>query len=370
MIFKNCALLLLVFICGCNIKSSKKNINITQIQSVLDSLVQKNPDVHGIVFHVESLNGNHSYTGVSGLDEINTSNQLKPKQVFRTASITKTYVAATIIRLQELNKLSIHDTIGKYISKKHLSLLKEDHYPTKQITISQLLNHTSGIYDYAMCDEFFKRIEKNPSFAWSRTDQLKLAMDFGEPTGTPGEKYSYSDTGYILLGEIIEKLSNKNLGNGIAKLLKFDDLKLASTYVENTENKPEDMVHPYNNGVDFFHVNPSIDLYGGGGMISTAHELALFYQALFEGKIFKKKESLNLMLSRPEGLGVNPHQDYRMGIQSVTIDGVELFYHSGFWGSLAGYFPHYKCAIAMNFTGEYDSALVQEFVRILKERKE
>jgi D-alanyl-D-alanine carboxypeptidase len=370
MILRNCVLFLLLFVCGCNNINNKKHINAEEIQHVLDSLVQKNTGVHGIIFHVESLKDNHSYTGVAGVDEVNTNHQLKPKQIFRIASITKTYVAAAIIRLQELDKLSINDTIGKYISKKHLSLLKEDQYPTHQITIKQLLNHTSGIFDYAMCDVFFKRIEENPSFAWSRTDQLKLAMDFGEPTGTPGEKYSYSDTGYILLGEIIEKLSNKNLGEGIAKLLKFDDLNLTSTYVENTGNKCEDIVHPYNNGVDFFHVNPSIDLYGGGGMISTAHELALFYQALFEGKIFEKKESLNLMLSRPERLGVNSHQNYRMGIQSVTIDGVELFYHSGFWGSLAGYFPQYKCAIAMNFTGEYDSALVQEFVRILKESKE
>lgn len=342
-------------------------------QSLIDSVVIHNDSVLGIILHVESPDLKISWTGAAGLYEREANSRLKANQPFRIASITKTYVATAILRLYESNKLSLNDTIGKYLSKTYLNILRKDSYITDKITIKHLLNHSGGIYDYAMTDLYFKKIAENPKHWWSLMEQMEIAIQEGSPQGNPGEGFYYTDTGYILLGEIIETITGKSLAESLRELIGFEHLGLNSTWLESFEGKPEgvsEIVHPYYNGVDYYNTSPSIDLYGGGGLVSTASDVAVFFQLLFGNKVFKKTSTLDTMLTKTIfPIGYKPIQDYRLGIQVDEILDFEIYYHTGIWGGIVAYIPDLKASLAINFTGKYDPNVIKESILILKRLK-
>ena len=370
------SLVSIVYFTSC--KTEKKEINSilsenNPFQTLIDSVVVANNSIEGAILHIESPDLAVSWTGTTGVDEIESRTKLRESQPFRIASITKTYVAAAILRLYEQEKLSLNDTIGKYISDKHLKILKDGGYLTENITIRQLLSHTHGIYDYAMSDNYFSEIIEKPNHIWTRTEQLLGAVQWGSPLGLPGEKFQYSDTGYILLGEILESITGHSLALSLNELIGYQKLGLKSTWMEYMEKKPDGMleiVHPYYDGKDFYDVHPSIDLYGGGGLVSTASDVSLFFQMLFENKVFEKTSTLDTMLTRT--LFPNdyiPPQDYRLGIQKEKVNEFEIYYHSGIWGTLAVYIPDLKSSLVVNFTNGYAPDVLVQSLSIIQELK-
>ena len=277
-------------------------------------------------------------------------------------------MAAAILRLQEEGKLQIDDPIASYISEEHQGILNKGGYDPERITLKQCMMHTSGLFDYAEGNEdYINAASQNPSKRWTRTEQLQFAMDHGPKMGAPGENYHYSDTGYILLGEIIENQTGNGLAEGLRNLLEFDALGMKSTWLESLESRPEGLppsVKRYMGAVDASNFDNSVDLYGGGGLSSTTQDLTLFLQALFHGEIFEKSDTLNLMLLR-EGYdsGGKELPDYRLGMGSITWkeSGTEAFLHSGFWGTIFIHFPDYDCSIAVNDTNG-DSGVLQKVV--------
>ena len=375
-IFKIFLFILITTILGCNINRGRNNSILKKdnpFQTLIDSVVVSNDSVAGIILHIESPDLNISWTGSAGADKVESNANLKPNQPFRIASITKTYVATTILLLAEKDELSIDDSIGVYLSKEHLNILKSDGYQTDKITIRNLLNHTHGIFDYAMSDYYFKKIIENPNHLWSRSEQLEIAIQYGEPQGKPNEQFYYSDTGYILLGEIIESITGKSLAKSLRDLIGFENLGFHSTWTESIEPKPnglQDIVHPYYNGIDFYAIDPSIDLYGGGGLVATASDVAHFFQTLFSNGIFKKHSTLETMLTKTNfSNGQQATQDYRMGIQVAETNGYKIYYHTGFWGTLAAYIPKLNSTVVMNFTYSYDPEIILKSVSLLDKLK-
>lgn len=357
---------------GCN-TGRDKNSGVAEatglFQTLLDSVVAANDSVAGIILHIESPQLNISWTGTAGSDKVNGQTKLKVNQPFRMASITKTYVATTILMLAEKKLLSLDDPIDRYISPEHTKMLSEDGYQNDKISIRNLLTHTHGIYDYAMADVYFQKIKENPDRVWTRTEQLEIATKYGNPLGQPNTQFYYSDSGYILLGEIIESITGKSLAKSLRELIDFNSLGLHSTWTEWIEETPHglpNIVHPYYLGTDFYTIHPSIDLYGGGGLVATASDLALFFQALFENEIFANESTLELMLTKIELLnGEEASQDYRMGIQLAEINGYQIYYHSGIWGSLAAYVPKLNSSVVVNFTNQYDPEIIVKSVSLL-----
>ncbi|MGY8915670.1 MAG: serine hydrolase domain-containing protein, partial [Flavobacteriales bacterium] len=294
-------------------------------------------------------------------DSKQKTHKLSAKQPFRIASVTKTFVAAAILRLQEEEKLSLEDSIAPYLSDEHLQLLTTDGYDPKAITIKHCLQHRSGLFDYAEGNEFYiDSIIKNPSKKWTRTEQLKFAMDAGDPLGNPGEVYGYSDTGYILLGEIIEKITGKSLAPALRQLLEYNALGLKSTWMEGLEDTPlgiSQPVHRYIGEYDATTLDNSIDLYGGGGISSTTKDLAVFFDALFNGQIFKNPETLTIMLEDPGRLPNGAEsEDYRMGLSKEGVMGISGYMHRGFWGTVWIHMPKPNYTIVVNFTNEPEGA--------------
>jgi D-alanyl-D-alanine carboxypeptidase len=264
----------------------------------------------------------------------------------RIASVTKTYVAATALRLWEEGKLELEAPIVRYIDPAYAALLAEDGYDAEAITVKHLLSHTSGMADHAQTQEFFDTILKDPSHMWTREEDLRGLVDWTDPVGTPGERFFYSDTGYVLLGHIIEKQSDLSLAAAARQYLGLDALDLPDTYWEIMEQGTsiaDRRAHQMFEGMDTYGWSASLDLYGGGGIVSSPRDMARFFQALFSGAVFRKEGTLELMLS---GEGLPADSPYRLGIFVREHDDTTYYEHSGFWGTLALYNPASGAALA------------------------
>ncbi|WP_207393025.1 serine hydrolase domain-containing protein [Providencia sp. M-27] len=262
----------------------------------------------------------------------------------RIASNTKTFTAAAILRLAEMGKLSIYDAISEYIDPQYNALLSTQ-YNTHTITIRHLLEHSSGLLDHADGD-YLKAVLKQPNYVWSRTEQVEMYMRKQFPTFSPSKSFIYSDTGYILLGNIIERITGQSLGLAVRELLHFDSIGLESAYWESLEQPPEiatPRARQYLGKWDGTHIHASMDAYGGGGLVMSSKQMAIFLEALFEGNIFSSPNTLETMLSMGSHDGA---ENYRLGIMVNVVNGITLYSHLGFWGSVAYYAPKAKISAA------------------------
>jgi len=338
-----------------------------ELQRILDQEgVNPENSMVGLSLSVVSPELEIDFVGASGFDGVEKSRILDAEQPFRIASLTKVFVATAILRLQEKELLSIEDPITRYISQEHITILQNGGYSPQEITIRHCLTHSSGLYDYAEGGpEYIQEASKNATKRWTRTEQIQFAMDNGKPHAAPGVEEHYSDTGYVLLGEIIEQLSETSLAEGLRTLLKFDELGMSATYLESLEQRPEGLkpsVKRYMGEIDASDWDNSIDLYGGGGLVSNTKDLTVFLQSLFNGRIFESEDTLDLMLLKREyDSKGNALPEQRLGFTSIVgkQSGIELYLHSGFWGTNFMHIPEYNCSIAINNTYDGDSSALQ-----------
>ena len=264
----------------------------------------------------------------------------------RIASVTKTLMAATILRLWEAGQIDLEASIAGLIDPEFDALLRGDGYDTDAITVRHLLTHTAGLPDHAD-DAYVAIVNADPARNWTRRDQVSLAVENHDPLGPPDGQFSYSDTGYILLGDIIERRTGKPLARTVRRALKFADIGLDASWWEIDESRPEGATpraHQYVSGVDTTEWNGTVDLYGGGGLIMSTHDMARFMRALMDNKIFESPETLRTMIASP---GNQHPQRYRFGLFPYSLNDVETYYHSGFWGTFVSYIPDIDIVVAV-----------------------
>lgn len=218
------------------------------------------------------------YRKAFGMAHLELDVPMKPEHVFRIGSITKQFTGAAILKLEESGKLSVKDDITKYLPG----------YPTQghTITIEHLLTHTSGIRSYTDMPEFggVMRTDKSPEeFIAFFKDQ---PMDFA-----PGEKWQYNNSGYFLLGVIIEKVSGMSYDKYIEETF-FKPLGMSHSHYGHNAPVFKNRVAGYtlsNDGV----VNCdmlSMDLpYAAGSLLSNVDNLYTWYRAVMNGKVLSKK---------------------------------------------------------------------------------
>ncbi len=305
-----------------------------------------------------------AYGAASGEADVGTA--LTVDTPLRLASNTKTFVAATALRLWETGRLDLDAPIVELLSAALNRMLEADGYDTRHITVRQLLSHSAGLYDHAGDPRFIQRSVAQPDRRWTREDLVRLATEYGDPLSAPGTEFRYSDTGYILLGDIIERVTGRDIAAAVRAELGFDRLGLTSTWWEVMETPPSGAApraRQWLGEVDATGIHASMDLYGGGGLVMSARDLATFVAALFEGRVFDRSETLKEMLWK------GPHQgadQYRMGVFLRHVGGQDFYWHSGFWGTLVYYAPSSGVAVAGVTThqGEFGSmkALVERAV--------
>ena len=351
------------------------------LQTLVERTVADDGLVRGVALHIDSPALGLEWSGAAGFADPESRSEMTAARPVRIASNTKTYVAAAVLRLVEDGRLGIDDPIATHLPDQTVELLVSDGYDPESMTIRHLLTHTSGLYDHSDSQNYGDAILADPQRRWTRAEQVEAAIAWGDPWGPPGAVYTYCDTGYVLLGGIVERVSGRPLAAAVRELLRFDELGLTSTWWEDLEPTPDgvpDRAHQFIDDTDTFVFDPSFDLFGGGGLVASVGDMAAFYRALFTGCIFSDPETLELMLTTINGAKSRPDADdaalvpgtYRMGVWVDEIAGVEVWAHSGFWGTAAVYVPDLDLAVAatvnQNKAKEAMWNMVRESIAIVK----
>lgn len=324
---------------------------INNFNKILDSIYESNPETIGIMAHIECPDKKISWSGARGYSNKEGNTKVKINQPVLIASNTKTFVASAILRLAEEKKILLEATIDNYLTQRTQSILKKAGYNISTIKIVHLLSHTSGINNYADSGLFKDKIRFDSGYKWTREEQIELAVSKMSKVGNSGEKYFYSDTNYLLLGEIIEEVSNLKYFTAIRKLLNFKKNNLNETWFPSLEKAPEKslpIAHQYIGklGIDSYNLDNSFDLYGGGGLASTPKDLALFLYKLFNHKIFNDPQTIDILLSKVKTEQVSD-TDYRLGIWKSALNEKTVYGHGGFWGSMVYYVPEINLSISV-----------------------
>jgi D-alanyl-D-alanine carboxypeptidase len=313
----------------------------------------------------------------AGVADRATGEPLRPGSRFRLASVTKSFVGAATLRLVEDGELSLKGTLDDLLPSEYLDLLRRGGYDTGSITLRHLLAHTSGIYDFAASaydpsipDSFDDAIARDPTHRWTRMEQIEFAMTHGKPYGPPGAFFAYSDANACLVGEILEGKTRLDLGAAMRTLLDYERLGLRSTWLESIELEPDELPqlsHQYEADVDVAGIDPSVDLYGGGGLMSTCRDIATFFRALLHGDVFRKPETLATMLTTSDDVPRSPETglddspaDAGLYIFKAELDGATWWGHDGYWGTAALTCPERDVTIV---AGNQQAKMPKEFRR-------
>lgn len=213
-----------------------------------------------------------------GMADLELLVKVEPDMIFRLGSMTKQFTAVAVLLLAEQGKLSLQDEIGKYLPT----------FPTgdKRVTIEHLLTHTSGIKSYTNMEEWL------PLWRQDMTPQEIIDMSKDKPFEfTPGERWNYNNTGYVMLGAIIEKVSGQTYEE-FTKTNIFTPLGMDHSFYDNTEPVIPRRVPGYQKGNEGFVNAPYLSMtqpYAAGSLASSVDDLVLWNDAVFSGKLLKKE---------------------------------------------------------------------------------
>lgn len=238
-----------------------------------------------------------------------------PSTLYQIASLSKTFTAVAVMQLVERDLLNVDYPISRYFPN----------FPNGEtITISNLLSHSSGISDYLK-----KEFQFDYSKEWEPDDIVNIVSD-AELEFTPGEGFSYSNTGYVMLGLIIEKVSGQPYVNYMEEHIFEPSNMLNSMFTVPTGvSKAEG--HVEGKGGSFIHNSAA---YAAGDIISTAEDLELFYRALRNNVLISKEASELMNVTHAKKF---PYQ-YGYGWFTEDVMGKKAVGHSG--GYPSG-FRHY-----------------------------
>lgn len=284
----------------------------------------------GLSVAIVPMDGAWSWAAARGLADRDVGEALTPAHGFRIASITKTYTAAAILRLIEQGRLGLDDPIARHLSDDVSARLAAGGYDPRAIRIRHLLNHTSGMREHVTEDWLRAHGEKGAGHVSTREEQLDGAMAAGAPLSPLGAEFHYADTGYVLLGSMVERHTGQPLHVALRELQQWDANGLTQTWFETLEPARAPQAHQYWTGKSTRDWNPSFDLYGGGGIVASPAETAKFLRVLLKGVLFERPQSLQTM--RTPGVA-NAWNDYGAGLFQVEVDGEKVTGHSGFWNT-------------------------------------
>jgi D-alanyl-D-alanine carboxypeptidase len=256
--------------------------------------------------------GDGLWVSSSGKADIEEGISMKPCIVSKGASTTKTFIATLTLLMAEEGKLNLDDKIEKWLPSKVISEVKN----AKESTVRMLLNHTSGIFDVIDDQAFYLAVLNNPPYNWTSEELIKYVYG-DDPIFSPGSDVEYSNTNYLLLAMILDKVTGKNHSVALREKI-LNPLKLQNSYYFWHDPVPANTAQGY---FDFYNNGTILNLTnyntgsgnGYGGIYTTVYDLQTFIEALVRDKTVLKQESLDQMLTftkedetynRANGLGI------------------------------------------------------------------
>ena len=303
----------------------------------LADLLASNPEIPGVIVLVRR--GTSEASGQAGFADRERRRPISAGHAFRIASNTKTFVAATTMSLVAERRMAIDDPIGDMLPAEVRDLLRR-RYDLGAITVRMLLQHTSGIASHdtgshdGTSSPFLAAAKADPQRRWTAIEQIEFSVDRFEPSFPPGHAMAYSDSGYVVLGQVVEVVSGEALHRAVRRHCRFETLGLSHTWWDRLEEPAigTPRARVYIGEEDWEAVDCSIDLYGGGGLVSTVADLATWWRALFHGEVIPQP-ALGMMLA-PLAPSPESHGDAGLGLFRRKLAGRWWWTHSGYWGSI------------------------------------
>lgn len=347
------------------------------VRGIVAAFLADHPEVPGVSLAVAGEGGDtDELTVTAGVADPATGEPLEPRHAVRIASSTKPFVASCVLVLAGRGLLDLDLPAAEQVDDVTAALLRA-HPNGRVATVRQLLRHTSGLPDHTHHEPFASTIAVDPRHEWSALDHLRNGLAT-PPVGAPGERFSYSDTGYVLLGLLIEHATGGPLATAVRDATALDRLGLASVRWELAEPEPagHPRAHQLYDGVDTFDWHPSLDLFGGGGLVAAPLDVARWWRALFAGDVHPHLDAQladTVDTVAPDGTPFPPCEAMSLGIMRSRVDDHLMFGHGGFWGTREHWLPAARCAVALavtNRTATVDpSALVADVVRAISRRR-
>ena len=330
----------------------------------------------GATLGVVLANGESFGLGV-GFSDRDSKTPMKPSDRMLAGSVGKTFAAATALQLIAERKIALDDKIEKYLGREPWFARLPN---AKDITVRQLMNHTSGLVRYEFKEQFTKDLTANPEKVWKPAELVAYLLD-EKPPFEAGKGWDYSDTNYIILGMIIEEVTGRKFYDEANRRL-VRPLKLTDTIPQDgpaLKSVVQGYAGPNNpfGGTDAmiakgkFVINPQFE-WTGGGYASTARDLARWAKMIYEGKAFSP-ELLPQVLEGIAAPMLGRETKYGLGvIIRKTTAGIS-YGHSGFFpGYMTDmmYFPEHKVAIAVQVNTSLGRSLGKPLGRVLVEMME
>ena len=292
-----------------------------------------------------------------GMRTLTTDEKKAPANaLYRVGSVTKTYVAAAVLKLADQGVLSLDDTLARWVpGVAH----------TEGVTLRHLLGHTSGVFNYT--DDPAMQSGRTIGTPATQRELVALAEKH-ERNFEPGTAFEYSNTNYVLLGLVLEAATNKPLATDLRAAL-LEPLGLAATFLDGYEPVTGERAHAFaKDGEDVSDILNPTRVAGAGAMLATAPELARWIASFGDGALFSESTRTAARQTRPMG---RPGYGYGLGtivLAKEQTKGLGQGYgHTGeylMYRTAAFRFPDAKVTLVV-FTNEESVNAEQVMFRIL-----
>jgi len=263
---------------------------------------------------------------------------------FRVASVSKTFAATLILKLAEEGRLSLDDKLT-------------DRWPdcpvpnARTMTIRQLLSHTAGVFDHLNADAFWDDPSFTPTKVWTLEEILQFAVRTG-PLFAPGASYAYSNTGFCILGGVVERVLGMSYARAVERYLTtplqlpntlYDDFATASARVPSLAESA---------AAYSYHASAAC---AAGAMVSTPSDMARLARLVYGGRVLSAASTAAMTQNLGKAVG---GQDYGLGTRLWTRSGTPYHGHTGSlmdYRSIVMYVPSGDLTIAMAANGAHDN---------------
>ncbi|WP_037859805.1 serine hydrolase domain-containing protein [Streptomyces sp. NRRL S-340] len=316
--------------------------------------------VPGVTATARDRSGTRNIT--EGVGDLRTGAPRGAHDRYRVGSITKTFTATVLLRLEAEGRLSLDDTVDRWLP----GVVRGHGHDGRRITLRQLLNHTSGVYSYTADEGFGRAHFLKDGFFAHRYDTLRpedlvrIAMAH-RPDFAPGTSWQYSNTNYVLAGMVIERVTGHSYAHEIRERI-LRPLHLTATSLPGTRVT---VAHPSGRAYsklsdkttgpvyDVTELNPSLAS-SAGEMVSDSADLNRFYTALLRGRLLPPRQLAEMRTTVRTG---SPGIGYGLGLMDRRLScGVHVWGHDGGIhgsSSAATTTADGRHALAFNFNGDW-----------------
>jgi len=327
---------------------------------VIDSILQEKAKKHYFNGNVlVAYKGSCIYSESFGYADMLRRKKLEKTDIFQLASVSKQFTAMAIMILKERNLLSYDDSVSKYIPE----------FPYPRITVRMLLNHTSGLPNYYWLVEHHWHGRKSPNNEEiiKMLAEHKLNLYF-----TPGRRWDYSNTGYIVLASIVERVSNQSFADFMQTNV-FDPLKMENSFVYSSSEdniKKDRLIGYYYRGRRYRMIPETVNdgAVGDKGVYSTTEDLYKWDQALYHNKLVTDSTMCEAISTfKLRGKYEIP---YGFGFRIRKRNDKKVAYHHGKWNgfrtSIMRYVEDTNTVIVLNHTSSsLNYSIIREIQQVL-----